>query len=193
MSEGVRITSRSSREVTVAGLTDTEPDQLEAALTLGNSWVRTNPDNGRLISVSTHKLLPDPMQDDDMLPYWEAHPKTEGITEMRRYNDDFQSQSASIMIQSLGAYDPSKERWRREAAKLTSYGFVCMRSPRGEDGKYWEAWYLPSLYSAKGEFSQALADVAATEKLDRAISFLCSHCHVGTIDLITQKAGMGAD
>ncbi|MDO8582467.1 MAG: hypothetical protein Q7R63_00525 [bacterium] len=193
MTERVHLSSRSASQVTVAGLTGDEPDKLEAAIAFGASWIRTNPDTGRFVSVSTTNLLPDPMNDDDMLPYWEPHPETDGITEMERYNDDFQSQNAGVMIQHLGAYSASKEVWRHEAAKLTSYGFVCMRSPRGADGRYWEGWYLPSLYAAKGDLALALTNVPAEGRLDRVISFLCQHCHVGTIDAITQRAGMGAD
>lgn len=188
MSRSVHVRSHSTDHVAIEGITVEESQTLQGMVN-GHCWVRTDPATGRLLSVPATRLLPDPMIDPDMTPYWNPHPKTDGVTAMARYNDTFQNQNAGIMIQSLGAYNPSKEVWRAEAAKLTSYGFVCMRSPRGADGKYWEGWYLPCLYSARGNLAKTLENIPAAEKLERAIGFLCHHCHVGTIDAIVQKAG----
>ncbi len=63
---------------------------------------------------------------------------------------DRESHDPSCLVQHIGAgfRDISYERCY---AKMVSVGFVLMRSPKGEDNKHWEIWYLPGMFFLTGE------------------------------------------
>lgn len=75
----------------------------------------------------------------------------------------------------------------------------------GDDGKFWETWYLSGVWAAKGD----LKGVVERRKLegdkdqDRAvekrketngvISFLCRKVSFGQLDVVVQRAAMVID
>lgn len=58
---------------------------------------------------------------------------------------------AAITIQHVCGYDYSDDFYRENAKKLESYGFICCRSNRGSEGRFWEIWFLPGLWMAEGD------------------------------------------
>jgi hypothetical protein len=69
-----------------------------------------------------------------------------------------------------------------------------LRSRRGDDGRYDEAWYLPGLYQAKGDLYDTVKEIKNEKKqLEKAVSFLCANVSFGTLDTSTQRAAMVVD
>ena len=100
--------------------------------------------------------------------------------------------SPSIYISGLCAYSYTKESYVKEARKLQSYGFECMRSRRESDGKYWETWYLP-LFCARGELARRLnGKKDDKEKLDTAVEFLRYEVIFGSLSVSVQALAMSA-
>lgn len=53
-------------------------------------------------------------------------------------------------------YGYTKDRYKVEVGKLESWGFECCRSRRGDNGKFWELWFLPYLRAAEGDLLRAM-------------------------------------
>lgn len=60
--------------------------------------------------------------------------------------------------------------------KLQSWGFECMRSRRGEDGKFWEVWYLPGEWSARGGLREFIDGVKADHQKTHFAPGDCIRC-----------------
>lgn len=88
----------------------------------------------------------------------------------------------SIYVQGLSGYgcDNLEERERR----MREMGFVPLRSPRGNDGKYWEIWYLCSAICAEGSMKGA-----CLKEIIRAVM----HIGPGSINLVRQYMGLSVD
>ena len=110
--------------------------------------------------------------------------------------------SPAFMVSHLCGYNYSEEGYRRNAGLLESYGFSCMRSQRGEDGKFWETWYLPGAWAAEGELKIAVLRQGAQsthergslarqqEETSNVVSFLCANVSFGSLDVTAQRAAM---
>ncbi|MEX1027291.1 MAG: hypothetical protein WD049_04690 [Candidatus Paceibacterota bacterium] len=196
----IRITSLrrnpdGTHEVTIKGLTKGERDDIQAALH-GVCWVRSK--NGRL----TRSDLADPPRepyDTDMHPYW--RPATEGELSNGPLMFDIKGtlpkhSSPSFLIQSLCGYGYTPDRYVKASQTLESFGFECMRSRRGRDGHYWEIWYLPGLYAARGKLREYLIEhdipdsTADKETLRDIARFLFHHAPFGSLDITTQRLAM---
>lgn len=192
---------RNSLEVNFNGL-DTRELELMEGMENGHQWVTCK--NGRLEAVPTYKPLPEPVQDEMMLPFW--RPPTEGVEtqlEMFPFEPMPSYSSPSITIQHLCGYNYSAENYRFQAALLQRWGFECLRSRRAPSGQFWEIWYLGSLWFAKEELKKAIDSAKiATEVTERsgerkklrvAINYLCHNASFGTLDASFQRAAMGVD
>lgn len=184
--------------LTVDGLTEVECDRLKASLLSGYHWVRRSED-GRLVHVPYFEELPGPTTDDDMLPFWRHPVEGDGQQdELFGFDADteasLQHASPSIFISSLCGYYYSAENYRREADKLTNYGFVCMRSPRSSDtGQYWEKWYLGGVWSVQGRLKEALFDSGAVTSQDKfkfILEYLRRNVMFGSLDVVVQRMAM---
>jgi hypothetical protein len=110
---------------------------------------------------------------------------------MDAMKDRGQLQSPSFMISHLCGHYYTKEGYKREADKLESYGFSCMRSRRGENGRFWENWYLPGVWCAKGDLAEKLKPIKdSNEKTQEAIRFLMRNVSFGSMDMTQQRAAM---
>lgn len=193
----VRITSRSfnhsdGNHVTISGLTEEERDMVTAAIEGGLKWIRTT-DHGRLACRDGfNKLLP--VDDEKMLPFWrEFDPKHEGgeVQTVLDLGVDLAPHHPSITIQNLCGHNYTRENYRRQAELLESWGFECLRSRRGNDGKYWEVWFLSSLWCAKDDLKGALSNGHwGKDELSRALEFLRNRGSFGTLDVSVQKLAM---
>lgn len=199
-------------EATLGHLTPLELEQVEAMAT-GQNWLRVD-DSGRLASVDRFAELPKPVDDLQMTPFWSGdrdhdHNGNVSIGRFRnvieRSDDPNAWESPSITIQHVCAgkvcpsYEKDRDRYfRREYMKaaeaLESWGFECCRSMRGKNGKFWELWFLPGLWYAKGELKKAIGDNRGRSATDAAISFFV-RCQVsfGTLDVSVQRVALTFD
>ncbi len=150
----------SEGRVEIADLTKKEVEAVEAFIN-GTSYIRCV--NGRLHAYSVNEPLPDAETDPLLGPHWSSKGEVKkfgGLEQETGWN------LPGIVITALGAGidgDHAEARRRENQKRVQDCGFTCLRSPRGNDGMYWEQWVLHFLSAAKGP----LADfVAANKKLD---------------------------
>ncbi len=185
----VQITSTGRGEVHLIGLTPEEVELLQAAMR-GCAWFSRN-SSGRLSFRSTYTDLPAPGEDPDIAPFWREQdsPSEQGNLPIQLLPGPTAA-GGSIQIQSLCGYYCTEENYAREAEKLESYGFECLRSRRGKDGRFWEIWLLPGCWAATGDLREAIYCMPEDRKMKAAISFLCSHASFGTLSVAEQRAYM---
>lgn len=198
----IKISSRSTGgpagdEITFKGLTKEECEKLEG-VQHGSLWVSIQ--NGRLECKWSYTQLPDPVDDPLMYPFWRAATADEAKADLQPelIPNPFPVSNIwsvpTIIINHLCGYYYTEDKYAAEAARLTEYGFIIMRSQRGLDGKYIEQWLLYGGWSAKGDlkdFIDALdRKMDAEEKTKKIIKFLCQHCSFGSLDIVTQRAAM---
>lgn len=204
---GIRLSSYGAGKITVDGLTDEDIKRIRAA-GHGLSWVMVK--DGKLLTHSALLPPPDPIHDDEMLPFW-SRPTAEEKENLEKFEfeklDPRFYCGRQITIQHLCGYSYTKENYRREAFKLESYGFSQMRSQRGIDGGFWEVWFLPGLYSAKGDLHHVIEEAKSKKKLvtsadgsqqendgfAEAIEFLRTHVQFGTLEVSVQRLVMLMD
>jgi hypothetical protein len=183
-----------SCEISIAGMTPAELDALQAAL-LGACWVKG--EGGRLTRHDVHAPLPDPIADPFFAEGWQGRDQS-FLSPYKVREIGEPSWSPSLKISHLCGYGYTVEGYKREATKLERWGFSCMRSRRGHDGRHWEIWYLPFLEAAKSELKEAIEKAKepadwkeqAAMQLEAAVSFLCQKAAFGTLDVTSQRAAM---
>ncbi len=197
--KGVRISSSKhglgEYSITLSNLTEKELAQIEGMM-VGHYHVTVV--EGRLQVHPTHERLPAPAEDTEMLPYWSRSDQREYslVTKLIDTHAHWPPYSPSLLVQSLCGYNYTTAKYKRQTELLESYGFQCMRSHRGIDGKYWEIWFLPGFWAAKGKLGEATHGRDGREKkdaLDVAISFLCENTSFGSLDVVCQRAAMTTD
>lgn len=199
--------SQSGREFRreIAGLTKDEADKLQRAL-MGLSWVRVV--DGRLQEHSTVHPLPGPADDESMLPFWRPHnprePNTQLVLKMDTQMERLSEHSMpSIFIQSLCGYHYTPKGYESQAKQLESFGFECLRSRRGSNGNFWEIWYLPGLWAAKGELKLFIErdleekisrkSMTMEARMDQILLFIFRQCPFGSAHVSVQKLAMAID
>lgn len=60
----------------------------------------------------------------------------------------------SFYVQGISAYSSEKHVYEYRSGQLKAAGFERLRSEKGDNGKYWELWYLSSRWSAKGQIDK---------------------------------------
>jgi len=202
ISIGTKSYGPDSSSIEIKGLTREEADQLLGSIR-GHSWFTV--EDGRLKVAPRHEPLPDPTQDEGMLPFWRKfeHHQPQGELVARV----FEEMSADAIyephfaIQSLCGYNYSRENYAIESEKLTSYGFTQMRSKRAEDGSYWEIWYLPGVWFAKGDLKEVIDKITSRAKswedphgkrkkrecFEAVLEFIRRNVSFGTLDVSIQR------
>jgi hypothetical protein len=184
-------------EVTIGELTAEEMESMEA-FTLGSCWIRVSED-GRLERRERFVKMPDPVEDPYQPPKWiplidwtkEAPFLSNPIPPLPEEPDPKYS-SPAFIVKYLCGYNNTPYEY--EARKLQSYGFECLRSRRGHDGRFWEIWYLAGYHFAKGELKSEMAQKSDdAEQISVAINFLCRNVSFGTLDVCYQRAAMVID
>jgi len=185
------------RYVKIGGLTEREFQELQGVIA-GCGWVSKTRD-GRLEFISKFKDLPSQVDDSGMLPFWSYSDSEERVfqTELLDPKSGQPPFSQAIIIKSLCGYHYTSENYKLEAEKLETFGFDCLRSKRGADGRFWEIWYLCGLFAAKGGLGEFLKEKkhkrgksSDEDELNDAIHYLCGHVSFGTLDIIYQRAAM---
>ncbi len=185
--KGIRIGSEGRDSVSLKNLTNDEVEKIEG-MTNGHYWLTIT--DGRLEVVQRRDDLPSPVEDAEMLPFWRR--ATSQVHQLELFGVKLEKYSmTSIIIQHLCGYCYSPENYTLQAQKLESYGFVCMRSRRGNDARFHEIWFLPSQYHAKNDLKESFAHIEDDKKkIKRMVEFLCCNVLFGTLDLSQQRAAM---
>lgn len=180
---------RQSIKIEIGGLNDEELERMNGVL-YGHYWITVR--EGRMVFEPTRQLLPAPEEDAEIAPHWRGRGQLKFFEfDKKRMEKVF---SPQITIQHLCGYYWSKEEYKKQADKLESYGFVCLRSRRGNDGRFWEIWYLCGLFAAKGKLETTICDEKDDKKkLDKTVSFLCQNCSFGSMEVSVQRAAMVLD
>jgi hypothetical protein len=208
ISIGTRSSGRSSNSIEITGLTQEEADQLLSAVR-GLSWFKV--EEGRLKANPCHLPLPDPIHDEHMLPFWRQFSNIQAQGEFLEKMFEDMSDDVIYMphftIQSLCGYNYTQENYAQESEKLLSYGFIQTRSKRGEDGHYWELWYLPGVWCVKGDLKEVVDGITAKAKtwedphgkrkdkecFNAVLEFLRRNISFGTLDISIQRLCMVMD
>ena len=197
--EVIGVSSYGGGNFSIKGVQDEEIDLLLGAFRGGFHWVRRSED-GRLEHVPAYEQLPAPAQDTKMHPFWQPSGGVPAAVQMEMFSlgdsDDayHRHSSPSIIIQHLCGYCYTPENYTDQAKFLEECGFICMRSRRDmKSGQFWELWFLPCLWMAKGRLHEALVDSGKkNEKLQAqvAVKFLRRHSQFGSLDIVVQRLAM---
>ena len=190
----IRWTSKGGSEgsLELAGLTGNELDAMEGFLN-GTSYVRCI--DGRLHAYHAHEPLP-PLEADPLIgPHWEStaeHKEFGGIPTTEGWH------SPGLVITGLGAGIREPDDRLRNMQTVMEFGFVCLRSQRGDDGKYWEQWVLHFLEAARGRLQEHLAGLPDKEKdwhtrANAAAKFVAERVHFGSLDITIQRWALCID
>ena len=193
--EPIRLSSYGPSGVSITGCTRDESDDLVSAFAVGSKWVRVS--DGRLESQYAKHPLVAPYDDDDLLPFWRTQQQQEdsrrtlkSLHTLAGEQESLENRSPHITIQHLCGYEYTHERYKSCARTLERFGFECLRSRRGHDGHFWEIWYLPGLWAAKGTLAEAIGKGKVSEQIERAVRHLLDTVSFGTLDVAVQRACM---
>lgn len=193
--ENIKLTSSGGDEgsIELKGFSQESLEKMRAAMTLGAYYVRVV--NGKLIAVSIWQDLPKPTEDTVMTPFWRRHAESIQPEIFEEYQHSKEvGYSPSISIQGLCGFNYSEKRYQEEAEKLESYGFNCLRSRRGPDGKFGEVWFLPGLWCAKDDLGLSIKrGKDDAEKLRIALEFLRHKVSFGSLDVSSQRMAIVVD
>ena len=90
----------------------------------------------------------------------------------------------SIYIQHPQGYD-GDNRYRETTKKLEEAGFIRLRSEKDKEGKYWEIWYLPGPWAARGRIEGLSHGLI--------ISWVMNHIRPGEIESNGKHYGLSID
>ncbi len=188
--------AQNARMIEIDGLTSDEQVQVRGSIEVGSCWIRKGPD-GRLQTSPTLEA-PLPETDPEMLPFWlplgEKSP--EGFPNLIHLSpESLTNRSASFTITSLCGYNYTPENYQLAAQQLRAFGFVCLRSQRGADGRYMEHWYLPGLFWARGRLKTAITEKTdEVKKVEQALAFFRNNwdrLNFGSLCISIQRLAMG--
>ncbi len=189
----IRWTSKggSSGGINLVGLTAKELKAMEAFLN-GTSYVRCI--DGRLHAWNAHEPLPPPECDPLIGPHWNSTGERKvwgGVPSGKGWH------SPGFVITALGVGLSTAEARRSNIKMAIEFGFHCLRSQRGQDGKYWEQWTLHFLEMARGRLREYLdglpSKVGGHERVDVAAAFVAEHIHFGSLDVTIQRWALSID
>ena len=141
-------------EITFKG-TKEEVEKIEGALLHGTHWVRGA--DGKHEFAGAYLPAPPPVSDLLISEQWPP----EGAKPVRS-GDKTPELKSNAEYRSIYLWHLSgkKADYRKRARTLELWGFECLRSRRGKDGKIWECWYLGGMMLAKGDLKgTAVKDV----------------------------------
>lgn len=180
-------TEHDGGSVTITGLSRKEVENL-LAMVAGACFIGNK--NDQLVVYSNFKDLPGPIDDPVMYPFWRK-PHQEEIAQIslfdeRVFETTSEHASPAIYISSICGYYYTEAKYQLYVERLLSYGFECLRSKRGDDAHFWELWYLPGVWSAKGDLKNHLKQKDSKD-IKVAIEFIRGHVEFGSLSVSTQK------
>jgi hypothetical protein len=197
----IRWIMRARDQVNVVGMTPKEVEAIEGFLA-GKTYLRTI--DGRLHAYDVHKPLPDAEDDPICGPHWEAS------AEVKQWGGPPPGSGwhcPGLILTGLNAgISPNpivdfKAMADRNQKLVEECGFVCLRSRRGRDGKYWEQWVLHGMMCAEGPLKQHLSQFKGYKKLswhaeaEEACRFLSRDLQInfGSLDITVQRWALCVD
>ena len=189
LGQKARIESYGAGKVTIKNLLQQEIELLQG-LIMGT--MRIECVGGTIAGTSRFTELPAPEDDPVIGPHWGVNTKYSNLEAQDMPQD---VHSAHISIQHLCGYNWTEQGYKKEAIKLESFGFKCLRSHRGQSGQCWEVWYLPYLGAAQGDLKQAIKRAGPQEKeqVKAAMTFLAKTVSFGSCDVSIQRLAMTVD
>jgi hypothetical protein len=168
------------------------------AFETGASYLRVI--EGRLHAYHAWEQLPDANAD----PLTVAHWGGTGVKEFGGLPKNEGWHSPGIIATGIGAgCGKDTGCQKRSQDILTECGFVCLRSPRGLDGKYWEQWVLHFMGAAKGPLKEHIDkwrndNPKATNwftEAEEACRYISRdlHVHYGSLDITIQRWALTYD
>ncbi len=189
-----KISPHDNGEITISGLNEEEMDRIEGVLR--GHWYMTG-QKDQLSFLPTHKPMPSPVEDPELAPFWQREHLRPWQQDLPFPEVAFEKlpgwSSPHITIQSLCGYYYTVANYALAASRLESYGFQCLRSRPGDDGRHTEIWYLPGLWAAKGELAEHIGEEKwshSSKLLRKALDFISCHVLFGTLDVSIQKMAM---
>ncbi len=182
--------SPSDGKMTITGLTAKEFQAVQQFLQ-GTSWIRCV--DGRLAACEAHNTLPEPEDDPLLSEHWKA-----GAT-LKTFGEVPEVWDARIMIHAVGAGARLKRDAQNSIKIAWQMGFECMRSKRGDDGKFWEVWILHGTWQAKGilkDFKDSLEKtLSVRQRVDAMAEFIAqrSGLRFGSMDVLVQTWALSFD
>lgn len=158
----------------------------------GNIWMTCKDE--KVVIVDSFKAIPEPVDDPMIPPKWQ--------TEFGSIPDRFAPDLVSMVPEDLKGpwVDPAyymSHIFKPEVAvlKIQSWGFECMRSRRGDDGKFWETWYLPGVWAAKGDLRKFVDTLGGKtmsweEKTKEICNWLAKRVVFGTLNVVVQRMAL---
>lgn len=181
--------------MTIEG-TEEEMEILEGMLA-GATWVKYA--DGKTHAIESFKSPPAPADDPVIPPKWQssfgARKTDPRLIDTPKLEKDVWY-SPSYIVQHLCGYGYSEEGYRENVFILQEAGFECCRSRRGKDGHFWELWFLPGAWAAKGKLRKELDELKDNgweEQVHIVMNFLMRDVSFGTADVCVQRAAMVID
>jgi len=186
--------------------TKEEMDAIRAMLT-GATWLsiqKVEEGGAELKRSEVYKPAPAPEDDPLIPPKWQlsdkagvGDPKTgAGIPKLREFVEPGEGwHCPSFYMTSLCGYNYTPELYKATAQRLQTYGFECLRSRRGPDGRYWEVWYLAGDWAARGDLKKFLTEKKFKseqwQEMTRAVcEWLAHRVSFGSLNVDVQRMAM---
>lgn len=175
----------------IVGLTQREADQLES-MVRGLSWVGIS--NERLVSISRHEPLPNPVADVSMAPFWSGVPMSTQCELVPKEHEPFSARSLDYAHYTIMGVGAATGDYQLNSEKLLTFGFKQMRSRRGRDGGYWELWYLPGVWAAEGSLKTAVDEAKANKVTwsDPNGEAAYKKCHAAVLEFLRTNVDFGS-
>lgn len=169
--------TKRSGEITLK-LEDYEDYQKIEGVLNGNTWMRQV--NGKLEFRGAFEPL-DYSPDPDVEDIWRPR-QTELFPPVIKIKE---KEESGIYVQHICGYN-GREVYQERAKLMEECGFECLRSRRGKNGRYWEIWYLPGKWAAKGP-------IQGLRELNTIVSWLFNNIAPGNVYIENEGWGLGAD
>lgn len=147
--------------------------------------------------VEDCKVTPDPVCSNHFVPWVHEEIQYDLLSheQLQRCTQDLDKKGSmfSIYVEGLCGYNYTPERYEELSKFMTDSGFVCLRSPRDDEGQYWEKWYLPGTWSVKGHLKDYLSAYDGRRKFEKIAEWLKLYVTPGSISFVHQAFGLSAD
>lgn len=176
--------------VTLQGLTKAEGEWFRRMMS-EDAFIGMH--DGRMQVYQKHEDLPSPADDPVVFDSF----KPGGHVEHVIAGDPGDIRFRSIWLHAVGCGCDNKEAIRQRR-QVEEWGFECMRSRRGESGKYWEVWMLYGITGAQGLLKKAIDDMkdaGVDFKVmgDKLVHWIAHRCRFGSIDITCQRLAVTND
>jgi hypothetical protein len=183
----MRIAVSSNDSISLVGT----PDEIEKMrkMMLGTAWMTVT--EGVVKVSESFKEAPEPVSDPMIPPHWQTSfgslPAAHAPALMNHVPEDMTMWgSPSFFLRHL--------IHTRDVETVQSWGFEVMRSRRGEDGKFWEVWYLPGDWAAKNDLKKFIETIPRTtdweNKSMKIIHWIAERVIFGSYDVVIQRMAL---